>query len=99
MEVLVLIDVNGGIGMFNVFILQKDVILEVNLVVVRQIVIELWLRDVGGIIVVDFIDMDDLKDEVLVYEEMKKVIVCDRFKVSILEILEFGVMEIIRRRV
>lgn len=98
-EALVSIDVNGGIGMLNVSTSQKDAILEVNLAAARQIATELRLRDVGGIIVVDFIDMDDPKDEALVHEEMKKAIARDRSKVSISEISEFGVMEITRRRV
>ncbi|EPS71633.1 hypothetical protein M569_03127, partial [Genlisea aurea] len=56
-EALVSIDVNGGQCMLGQGTSQEDAILEVNLVAAKQIARELRLRDIGGIIVVDFIDM------------------------------------------
>jgi Rne/Rng family ribonuclease len=58
-EALVSIDVNGGHGMFGQGNSQEKAILEVNLAAARQIAREIRLRDIGGIIVVDFIDMAD----------------------------------------
>ena len=58
-EALVSIDVNGGHSMFGQGTSQEKAILEVNLEAAKQIARELRLRDIGGIIVVDFIDMTD----------------------------------------
>jgi Rne/Rng family ribonuclease len=98
-EALVSIDVNGGVGMLGHTTRQREAILEVNLAAARQIALELRLRDIGGIIVVDFIDMDNVSDENLVYEEMRKAIQRDRSKVFISEISELGLMEMTRKRV
>ncbi|CAK9238515.1 unnamed protein product [Sphagnum troendelagicum] len=98
-EALVSIDVNGGVGMLGHSTRQREAILEVNLAAARQIALELRLRDTGGIIVVDFIDMDNVSDENLVYEEMRKAIQRDRSKVFISEISELGLMEMTRKRV
>lgn len=98
-EALVSIDVNGGTGMLGHSTRQREAILDVNLAAARQIATEVRLRDIGGIIVVDFIDMDNSSDEKLVYEEMRKAIQRDRSKVAISEISEFGLMEMIRKRV
>ncbi|CAM6037068.1 unnamed protein product [Sphagnum compactum] len=98
-EALVSIDVNGGVGMLGHSTRQREAILEVNLAAARQIALELRLRDIGGIIVVDFIDMDNVSDENLVYEEMRKAIQRDRSKVFISEISELGLMEMTRKRV
>lgn len=98
-EALVSIDVNGGTGMLGLTTKQREAILDVNLAAARQIASEVRLRDIGGIIVVDFIDMDNAEDERLVHEEMRKAIQRDRSKVSISEISEFGLMEMTRKRV
>jgi Rne/Rng family ribonuclease len=98
-EALVSIDVNGGMGMLGHSTKQRKAILEVNLAAARQIASEIRLRDIGGIIVVDFIDMDNAIDEKLVHEEMRKAIQRDRSKVTISEISEFGLMEMTRKRV
>lgn len=98
-EALVSVDVNGGTGMLGHTTRQREAILEVNLAAAKQIASEIRLRDIGGIIVVDFIDMDYAEDERLVYEEMRKAIQRDRSKVSISEISEFGLMEMTRKRV
>jgi Ribonuclease G/E len=98
-EALVSVDVNGGTGMLGHSTKQREAILEVNLAAARQIASEIRLRDIGGIIVVDFIDMDNAEDERLVHEEMRKAIQRDRSKVSISEISDFGLMEMTRKRV
>ncbi|OAE27962.1 hypothetical protein AXG93_319s1070 [Marchantia polymorpha subsp. ruderalis] len=97
-EALVSIDVNGGTGMLAQDISQGEAILEVNLAAARQIALEIRLRDIGGIIVVDFIDMDDQSHHRLVYDEMRKAIQRDRSTLNLSEISEFGLMEMTRKR-
>ncbi|KAH9322285.1 hypothetical protein KI387_016924, partial [Taxus chinensis] len=60
---------------------------------------ELRLRDIGGIIVVDFIDMKDEKHKRMVYEEIKKSAQRDRSPITFSELSELGLMEIARKRV
>lgn len=98
-EALVSIDVNGGHGVFGQASSQEKAILEVNLAAARQIARELRLRDIGGIIVVDFIDMADESNKRLVYEEVKKAVERDRSMVKVSELSRHGLMEITRKRV
>ncbi|KAK3123191.1 hypothetical protein QOZ80_8AG0625870 [Eleusine coracana subsp. coracana] len=98
-EALVSIDVNGGHSMFGQGTSQEKAILEVNLEAAKQIARELRLRDIGGIIVVDFIDMTDDLNKRLVYEEMKKSVEKDRSTVGVSELSKLGLMEITRKRV
>ncbi|KAL3679117.1 hypothetical protein R1sor_022073 [Riccia sorocarpa] len=98
-EALVSIDVNGGTGMLAQDISQGEAILEVNLAAARQIAVEIRLRDIGGIIVVDFIDMDDPSHHKLVYEEMRRATQRDRSTLSLAEISDFGLMQMTRKRV
>ncbi|CAK8537720.1 unnamed protein product [Lathyrus sativus] len=98
-EALVSIDVNGGHAVFVNETSQKEAVINVNLVAARQIARELRLRDIGGIIVVDFIDMADEADRRLVYEEVKKAIKRDRSPVKVSELSRNGLMEITRKRV
>ncbi|KAK8450926.1 hypothetical protein SEVIR_6G122200v4 [Setaria viridis] len=97
-EALVSIDVNGGHSMFGQGTSQEKAILEVNLEAAKQIARELRLRDIGGIIVVDFIDMTDDSNKRLVYEEMKKAVEKDRSTVGVSELSKLGLMEITRKR-
>ncbi|XP_038887525.1 ribonuclease E/G-like protein, chloroplastic isoform X2 [Benincasa hispida] len=98
-EALVSIDVNGGHGVFGQASSQEKAILEVNLAAARQIARELRLRDIGGIIVVDFIDMADESNKRLVYEEVKKAVERDRSMVKVSELSRHGLMEMTRKRV
>uniref|UniRef100_A0A0E0LTS1 CBM20 domain-containing protein n=1 Tax=Oryza punctata TaxID=4537 RepID=A0A0E0LTS1_ORYPU len=90
-EALVSIDVNGGHSMFGQGTSQEKAILEIAR--------ELRLRDIGGIIVVDFIDMTDDTNKKLVFEEMKKAVEKDRSTVGVSELSKLGLMEITRKRV
>ncbi|KAL2939702.1 Ribonuclease E/G-like protein chloroplastic [Bienertia sinuspersici] len=78
---------------------QEKAILDVNLAAAKQIARELRLRDIGGIIVVDFIDMMDDSNKRLVYEEVKKAVERDRSVVKVSELSKHGLMEITRKRV
>ncbi|KAI3463172.1 hypothetical protein Pfo_019835 [Paulownia fortunei] len=98
-EALVSIDVNGGHCMLGQGTSQEKAILEVNLAAAKQIARELRLRDIGGIIVVDFIDMLDDSNKRLVYEEVKKAVERDRSTVKVSELSRHGLMEITRKRV
>ncbi|XP_020402250.1 ribonuclease E/G-like protein, chloroplastic [Zea mays] len=98
-EALVSVDVNGGHSMFGQGTSQEKAILEVNLEAAKQIARELRLRDIGGIIIVDFIDMSDDSNKKLVYEEMKKAVEKDRSTVGVSELSKLGLMEITRKRV
>ncbi|KAI4324588.1 hypothetical protein MLD38_030063 [Melastoma candidum] len=98
-EALVSVDVNGGHGMFRQGNSQQKAILDVNLAAARQIARELRLRDIGGIIVVDFIDMADDSNKRRVYEEVKKAVTRDRSVVKVSELSKHGLMEITRKRV
>ncbi|XVF31936.1 hypothetical protein REPUB_Repub17cG0037800 [Reevesia pubescens] len=98
-EALVSIDVNGGHGMFGHGTSQEKATLDVNLAAAKQIARELRLRDIGGIIVVDFIDMEDDPNKRLVYEEVKKAVERDRSMVKVSELSKHGLMEITRKRV
>ncbi|KAK7300990.1 hypothetical protein RJT34_11844 [Clitoria ternatea] len=98
-EALVSIDVNGGHGMLGQGNSQQQAILDVNLAAATRIARELRLRDIGGIIVVDFIDMTDEANKRLVYEEVKKAIERDRSMVKVSELSRHGLMEITRKRV
>ncbi|GLT51136.1 hypothetical protein SLA2020_245660 [Shorea laevis] len=98
-EALVSIDVNGGHGMFGHGASQEKATLDVNLAAAKQIAKELRLRDIGGIIVVDFIDMADDLSKRLVYEEVKKAVERDRSLVNVSELSRHGLMEITRKRV
>ncbi|XP_057724474.1 ribonuclease E/G-like protein, chloroplastic isoform X1 [Arachis stenosperma] len=98
-EALVSIDVNGGHGMFGHGTSQQKAILDVNLAAAKRIARELRLRDIGGIIVVDFIDMTDEANKRLVYEEVKKAVERDKSMVKVSELSRHGLMEITRKRV
>ncbi|KAI3725850.1 hypothetical protein L1987_65646 [Smallanthus sonchifolius] len=98
-EALVSIDVNGGQCMLGHGTSQEKAILEVNLAAAKQIARELRLRDIGGIIVVDFIDMLDDSYKRLVYEEVKHAVERDRSLVKVSELSRHGLMEITRKRV
>ncbi|CAM6010418.1 unnamed protein product [Sphagnum balticum] len=59
---------------------EREAILDINLAAAQQIATEVRLRDIGGSIVVDFIDMDNANYKKLVYEEMRNAIQRDRSK-------------------
>ncbi|GKA22428.1 ribonuclease E/G-like protein, chloroplastic isoform X1 [Tanacetum coccineum] len=98
-EALVSVDVNGGQCMLGHGTSQQKAILDVNLAAAKQIAREIRLRDIGGIIVVDFIDMLDDSNKRLVYEEVKKAVIRDRSMVKVSELSRHGLMEITRKRV
>ncbi len=96
-EALVAIDVNSGKFMGRGH--QDENSLRINLEAAREIARQLRLRDIGGIIVIDFIDMTDPQKRQILLEEFKKELRKDRAKWSISPISEFGLIEMTRERI
>ncbi len=97
-EALHVIDVNSG-NKSNSEANQEATALAVNLEAAAEIARQLRLRDMGGIIVVDFIDMRKAENKKLVYQKMKDEMKDDRSKFTVLPLSKFGLMQITRQRV
>ncbi len=97
-EALHVIDVNSG-NRSKAGDTQEINALEVNLAAAETIARQLRLRDMGGIIVVDFIDMTSAEHRQKLYEKMKEAMSDDRTKHNILPLSKFGLMQITRQRV
>jgi Rne/Rng family ribonuclease len=97
-EALVSIDINTGkfVGRGNSL---EETITRTNLEAVEEIVRQIRLRDLGGIIVIDFIDMDERKNRKRVMESLSEEIARDKSPNKILEFNEFGLVAITRKRV
>ena len=98
-EALHVIDVNSGNRSRNNAHTQEENALEVNLGAADELARQLRLRDMGGIIVVDFIDMDKSENRQALYERMVQNMENDRAKHNILPLSKFGLMQITRQRV
>ena len=96
-EAMVVIDVNSG--RYAAKREQEENSLKTNLEAAREIVRQLRLRDIGGIIGVDFIDMLDQKNAKKVYDSMRTELRNDRAKSNILPMSDFGIMQITRERI
>ena len=97
-EALHVIDVNSGNRSKSAKD-QESNALDTNLAAVDEIARQLRLRDMGGIIVVDFIDMHDNDHRQKVYDKMREMMGRDRTKHNILPLSKFGLMQITRQRV
>lgn len=97
-EALHVIDVNSG-SIAGKEINQDENALKVNLEAAAEIARQLRLRDMGGIIVVDFIDQKTPGNKRLVYERLKDEMKADRAKHKILPMSPFGLIQITRQRV
>ncbi len=97
-EALHVIDVNSG-NRSNKAKSQQDTALEVNLIAATEVARQLQLRDMGGIIVVDFIDMHTATDRKKLFEHLNKEMSFDRTKHKILPPTRFGLVQITRQRV
>lgn len=96
-EALVSIDVNTGPKVHGKD--QGKIILETNIDACHEIAKQLRLRDVGGLIIIDFIDMETDADREAVYQEFKKAIRRDKAPITPAPISQFGLMEVTRKRV
>lgn len=97
-EALHVIDVNSG-NRSNKAKTQEDTALEVNLLAASEIARQLRLRDMGGIIVVDFIDLNRSENRRKLFEHLTKEMAQDRTKHKILPPSKFGLIQITRQRV
>ncbi len=97
-EALVAIDINTGkyVGKSNRL---EDTIVKTNTEAVKEIVRQIRLRDLGGIIVVDFIDMDERKNRQKVMQTLEEAMQADRAPYKILQFNDFGLVAITRKRV
>lgn len=96
-EAMTVIDVNSG--RYAAKKEQEQNSLRTNLEASREVCRQLRLRDIGGMVVVDFIDLDDEKNKKKIYDEMKKELRRDRAKVTVLPMTEFGLVQITRQRI
>ena len=96
-EALVAIDVNTGryVGKHNL----EETILKTNLEAVREIAYQVRLRDIGGIIIIDFIDMKKKTNQEKVYNALEEALKKDHSKTNILPISEMGLVQMTRKRI
>ncbi|MBW2610472.1 MAG: Rne/Rng family ribonuclease [Deltaproteobacteria bacterium] len=95
-EALAAIDVNTGsyVGKRNL----EETILKTNLEAVKEIAYQLRLRNIGGLIVIDFIDMEKMDNRERVFMALKEVLSKDKAKTHILRMSELGLIEMTRKR-
>ena len=96
-EAMSVVDVNSG--RYAAKREQEQNSLRTNLEAAREVCRQLRLRDIGGIIVVDFIDLEDERNKKKVYDELRKEFRKDRAKVTVLPMTEFGLVQITRQRI
>ncbi|HEY8856534.1 MAG TPA: ribonuclease G [Rugosibacter sp.] len=95
-EAMTTIDVNTGgfVGVRNF----NDTIFKTNLEAALSVAHQLRLRNLGGIIIVDFIDMDDEQHQAAVLAEFKKALASDRTRITLSEFTQLGLIEMTRKR-
>jgi len=95
-EALTAIDVNTGryVGKRNF----EDTILKTNLEAVKEIVYQLRLRNIGGLIIIDFIDMAAIQNQERVFQTIDEELTKDKTKTTILKMSELGLVEMTRKR-
>ena len=96
-EALNVVDVNSGIRAKTAE--QEENSFIVNMHAADEIARQMRLRDIGGIVIVDFIDMDDNDHKVALYKHMQELMANDRAKHNVLPLTKFGLMQITRQRV
>ncbi len=96
-EALTAIDVNSGryVGKKNL----EETITKINIEAAKEIVYQLRLRNIGGIIIIDFIDMDKAQNRDKVFKALQEALGRDKAKTNVLKISELGLVEMTRKRV
>jgi len=97
-EALVAIDINTGKYVGKTSRLE-DTIFKTNVDAIKEIVRQIRLRDLGGIIVIDFIDMDERKNRQKVMQALEEEMKTDRAPSKVLQFNDFGLVAITRKRV
>ncbi len=95
-EALSVIDVNTGrfVGKDNL----NETIFKTNLEAAKEIAFQLRLRNIGGIIIIDFIDMEEEEHRDKLFETFKEAVKNDKSKINILKLSEFGLVQMTRKR-
>ena len=96
-EALNVIDVNSGIRTKTAD--QEENSFEVNKIAAEEIARQLRLRDMGGIVIVDFIDMESNEHKNALHKYMQELMEADRAKHNVLPLTKFGLMQITRQRI
>jgi ribonuclease G len=96
-EALTSIDVNTGryVGKQNF----EETIFKTNMEAIKEIAYQIRLRNIGGIIILDFIDMESEQNKVKVFEELREIFKNDKSKTNILPMSEIGLIQMTRKRV
>ncbi len=96
-EALVAIDINSGkfVGSSSL----EETTTQINLEAVKEIVYQLRLRNIGGIIIIDFIDMDKESNRDKVYRALEEEVKHDKARTNVLKISDLGLVEMTRKRV
>lgn len=96
-EALVAVDVNTGryVGKHNL----EETILKTNLEAVKEIAYQIRLRDIGGIIIIDFIDMEKKANQEKVFNALRESLRKDRSKTHVLPMSELGLIQMTRKRI
>ncbi|MCI5718431.1 MAG: Rne/Rng family ribonuclease [Alistipes sp.] len=97
-EAMNVIDVNSG-NRTKAEVNQEQTAMEVNMAAAKEIARQLRLRDLGGIVIIDFIDLHKAQNRQMLFEEMTKLMATDKAKHTILPLTKFGLMQITRQRV
>lgn len=95
-EALTVIDVNSG--SFNKLDSSRDTVLRVNVFAATEIAYQLRLRNISGVIIVDFIDMLSQRDKIKLLDQFKKLLLNDECSPQIFQLSELGLLELTRRR-
>ena len=96
-EALTVIDVNTGkyIGKSNL----EDTVLKTNIEAVKEIAKQLRLRDIGGIIIIDFIDMHESEHQLMVLEALRQALKKDRTRTTVVGMTGLGLIEMTRKKI
>lgn len=96
-EALTAIDINTGKFIGNKTL--SDTVLKINIEATKEIARQIRLRDIGGIIIIDFIDMKSEKDTLLVLSEFEKYLKKDSIKTNLVGMTKLGLVELTRKKV
>lgn len=97
-EAMCVIDVNSG-NRVKSSNSQEENAIAVNLAAAEEIARQMRLRDIGGIIVIDFIDMATAANRTILYKQMTELMIPDRARHTVLPLSKFGLMQITRQRI
>lgn len=95
-EAFTIIDVNSG--SFNKTNNSREAILKTNCYAATEVAYQIRVRNINGIIIIDFIDMESHRDQLQLLEHFARVLGCDNAKPQIIQLSKLGLVEITRRR-